>query len=193
MEADGRAFYRALTLVDDYTRECLANEEDAPLFEEGGPCFSLDPAEMWGEFVPTVRAALIDALSDLNSPYRPHPAADARQAAHTIINWLVEVEQNPRTFLSTYSAQVHYADPASLLVMERLPDSGPAGRTREQQLAHFLLRANTAFEISKKIPYLPHSNRVLHALWKLGRFHQRADHSGPETGGGSGLQRSAGT
>jgi hypothetical protein len=104
------------------------NAGDAPLFEKGGPCISLDPAQMWDEFVPTVRAALIGALGDLNSPYRPYPGADARQAAHIIINWLVEVERNPSTFLSTYSAQVHYADPASLLVMEQIPDSGPAGR-----------------------------------------------------------------
>ncbi|MEP6960848.1 MAG: hypothetical protein ABI995_10690, partial [Acidobacteriota bacterium] len=42
------------------------------------------------------------------------------------------------------------------------------GQPPETQLAHYLLRTNTAFQLSGLMPYLPHSNRVRFVMRKMG-------------------------
>ena len=148
--------------------------DDEPLFGPSSPCHSMSlgsfpRANLSGLFKAALQSSLEDLSDEALSLHTPHGMSqDVNGTRNTLLTWLAALEEDLDQFVETYSAKVFGTDQAALRFLSTLPVTRSEGQPEEKQFAHYLLRTNTAYQLSALMPYLPHSNRVRFVLKKLG-------------------------
>lgn len=144
---------------------------DGYLFEADGPCVRLPSVAESDEEARRVFVRAIDeSLSDLDGPVvrRQFASSVAEEARRLLSGYRTKAQEDPAGFMETYSGIVYLTDEgASAYFEETFGKEGralPAG----QHLTNYLLRSNVAMEISDRLIYHPHSQRVPLVCNKMG-------------------------